>query len=94
MIKMKRYPLVLLAVLTYAGPGMAQQDQAGRKLFASHCASCHGAPQKASAPKTTSHPFYSTPRELVTPTLAWPGAAAYPNGVDTQALWCFSLNLS
>ena len=40
---MKRYPLVLLAALAWAWPGIGQENEAGRKLFAARCASCHGA---------------------------------------------------
>src|ERR1700726_4051034 len=40
---MKRHSLVLLAVLAFAWPGLAQENLAGRKLFAARCASCHGA---------------------------------------------------
>jgi PQQ-dependent dehydrogenase (methanol/ethanol family) len=40
---MKRYSLVLLAALAGAWPGNAQENEAGRKLFAARCASCHGA---------------------------------------------------
>ncbi len=43
MINLKRFSLVILAALACALPGRAQDNLAGRKLFASHCASCHGA---------------------------------------------------